>query len=86
MTNTRAIAFDATYMILYIGSAGAMFTLSIALIAYYAIHGELGQTLSMAAALNLAGWIVLPFAPSFYRSFTGHPFRWTSNEAFGVTV
>lgn len=86
MKNNRAIAFDATYMILYIGAAGAMFALSISLIAYYAIHGELGQAMTLAAAFNLGGWIVLPFAPSFYRSFTGRPFHWTSNEAFGVTA
>ena len=86
MTNTRAIAFDATYMVLYIGMAGAMFALSLALIAYCAVNGELGQALSLVAAFNLAGWILLPFAPSFYHSHTGRPFCWTSNEAFGAAA
>lgn len=84
MKNNRAIAFDATYMILYIGSAGAMFALSIALIASFAVHGELADALKLAAGFNIAGWIALPFAPSIYRSSTGRPFRWTSNEAFGA--
>jgi hypothetical protein len=84
MKNNRTMAFDATYMILYIGATGAMFALSIALIAYFAIHGELTSALKIAAGFNVAGWMALPFAPSLYRSATGRPFRWTSNEAFGA--
>jgi hypothetical protein len=84
MKNSRTMAFDAAYMILYVGAAGAMFALSIALIAFFAIHGELTSALKIATAFNVAGWMVLPFAPSLYRSATGRPFHWASNEVFGA--
>ena len=86
MKNNRTMAFDATYMVVYIGAAGAMFALSIALIAYFAIHGELTSALKIATGFNIAGWMTLPLAPSFYRSATGRPFRWASNEAFGAAI
>ena len=86
MTDQRSIAFDATFTILYIGLSAGMFAISAALIALFAFHGELGQVQSTAAALNLAGWIALPFAPSLYRRATGRPFHWSSNETLGAAA
>lgn len=79
MTNTRQIASDATFFILYVGFAGAMFALSIALL-LWSMYDSFNATHSYAAIFNLAGWIVLPFMPGFYRSTTGRGFRLASHD------
>lgn len=82
MTNTRAIAYDATFMILYIGFTAAMVTLSALLVAFVAMEVEFGPVLVAAALVNVLGWSVLPFAPRIYRQLVGQPFRWHANGAF----
>lgn len=80
MTDNRSLASDATFFVLYIGFAGAMFALSIALI-LWSMYDSFTATHAYAAAVNLAGWIVLPFVPALYRSYTGRGFRVAGGEA-----
>jgi hypothetical protein len=83
MTNTRSIAYDATFMILYIGLSAAMVTLSVALLVHLAMDVEFGAVQVAAAVVNLLGWSVLPFAPRLYKSLMGQTFSWRSNAMGG---
>lgn len=83
MADTRSIAADATFMILYIGFTAAMATLTLLLLALFALEVEFGSLQVAAAALNLFGWVMLPFAPRLYRKLVGHPFSWRANGALG---
>jgi hypothetical protein len=83
MTNTRNIACDATFMILYIGLSAAMVTLSVTLLALLAMDVEFGAIHVAAAAVNVLGWSVLPFAPRLYKSLLGQTFSWRSNGVIG---
>jgi hypothetical protein len=86
MSDTRSIAYDATFMILYIGFAAAMAVLSLLLLALAALDIEFGPHQVWAAVLNLFGWAVLPFAPRLYRRLVGHPFSWRANGALGGEI
>ena len=86
MTDRRSIAYDATFMILYIGLMAAMATLSVMLIALIAIGAEFGGPQLAALAINIAGWAAIPFAPRLYRRLIGHPFSWRANGALGSHV
>jgi len=83
MTDSRSIAYDATFIILYIGFTAAMATLSLALVALFALDVEFGPHQAGAALFNLLGWAVLPFGPRLYRRLVGHPFSWRTNGALG---
>lgn len=83
MTDPRAIVFDATFMILYIGLFAAMATLSLMLVALIALGIELGPVQAGAAAVNLAGWALMPLAPRLYQRLVGHRFSWRTNGALG---
>jgi hypothetical protein len=83
MSNTRNIAYDATFMIFYIGFSAAMVMLSIVLLAHLAMDVEFGATQVAAAAVNVLGWSVLPFAPRLYKSLLGQNFSWRSNGVLG---
>jgi hypothetical protein len=83
MTDRRSIAYDATFMILYIGFTAAMITLSLTLLGLLALGVEFGPHQAIAALLNLMGWALLPFAPRLYRRLVGHPFSWRTNGALG---
>lgn len=82
MSHTRTIAYDATFMILYIGFTAAMVTLSATLVAFVALDVEFGPALAVAAIVNVLGWSVLPFAPRLYRQLVGQRFSWHRNGAF----
>jgi len=86
MSNKRSIAYDATFMILYIGFSAAMVTLSVVLLAHLALDVEFGAPHVAAAAFNVFGWSVLPFAPRLYKSLIGQTFRWRSNGVLGGEV
>lgn len=86
MTDKRSIAYDATFMILYIGLMAAMATLSAMLITLAAIGAEFGALQKAALAINIAGWTAVPFAPKFYRWLMGQPFSWRTNGALGGVV
>jgi len=86
MTNNRNIAFDATFMILYIGLSAAMASLSVALVALLAIGVEFGALHVAASVVNLLGWSVLPFAPRLYKTSVGQRFSWRSNEVLGGEI
>jgi len=86
MPDRRSIAFDATFMILYIGLAAGMATLSALLAAFAVLDIEFGGLQTAAALLNLAGWVLLPFAPRLYRRIVGQPFSWRENGALGGTA
>jgi hypothetical protein len=83
MTDSRSIAFDATFMILYIGLSAGMATLSVLLLAFAILDIEFGGLQVVAAVLNLAGWALLPLAPRLYRRLVGQPFSWRENGAIG---
>lgn len=83
MTDSRSIAYDATFTILYIGLLAAMAVLSLALMALAAFGIEFGPAQVGAAVVNLAGWAALPLAPRLYRRLVGHPFSWRANRALG---
>lgn len=83
MTDKRSIAYDATFMILYIGLTAAMVALSFMLIALVAIGAEFGAPQMAALAFNIAGWVALPFGSRIYRRLVGHPFSWRTNGALG---
>lgn len=80
MTDFRALASDATFLVLYIGFAGAMVVLSIALM-LWSMYDSFTAHHSAAAAFNVIGWMVLPFMPGLYRNATGRPFCWSRAEA-----
>lgn len=82
-TNSRTIAYDAAFMIAYIGMTAAMVILSITLMALLAMGVEFGPLHVVASLLNLIGWSLLPFAPRLYRSLLGHTFSWRTNTAIG---
>ena len=86
MTNTRSIAADATFMVLYIGFTAAMATLSLLLLSLLAMEVEFSSLQLAAAVLNLFGWILLPFAPRLYQRIVGHPFSWRANGALGGEI
>ncbi|MCC7253501.1 hypothetical protein [Hyphomicrobium sp.] len=86
MIDSRSIAYDATFMILYIGLSAAMAVLSLLLLALIALDIEFGPLQVGAAVLNLIGWAVLPLAPRLYRRLVGHPFSWRANRALGGEV
>jgi hypothetical protein len=50
---------------------------------FRSMGAEFGPLHVAAALVNLMGWATLPFAPSLYRSFVGHPFSWRANTAIG---
>lgn len=83
MGNSRNIAYDATFMILYIGLSAAMVTLSVLLLAHLAMGIEFGPVHVAASAINVLGWSVLPFAPRLYKSLVGQTFSWRTNGAIG---
>ena len=83
MINTRSIAYDVTFTILYIGLLAAMAVLTISLAAIAAFGIEFGPAQHSAAAINLLAWMMLPFAPRLYRRLVGHPFSWRTNGALG---
>ena len=85
MTDNRSIATDATFFILYVGFASAMFALSIALL-LWSMYESFGTVHAYAAACNVLGWVALPFVPSLYRSHTGRPFSFTHSEALGAAA
>jgi hypothetical protein len=82
MSQNRNIAYDATFMILYIGFSAAMVAVSVALLSLLAIGSTFGLLEVAASVLNLAGWFGLPFAPHLYRSLVGHRFSWRENAVF----
>lgn len=86
MTDPRSIAYDATFMILYIGYLATMATLTLVLLVFTALDIDLGPTHGQATAMNLLGWAALPLAPLLYRRLTGHPFSWRSNGALGGSL
>lgn len=86
MTDPRSIAYDATFMILFIGLAAAMAVLSLMLVALAVLDFEFGPHQTWAIVLNLLGWAVLPFAPRLYRRLVGHPFSWRANGALGGEI
>jgi hypothetical protein len=83
MTDSRSIAYDATFMILYIGTIAAMAALSLALLVFALLDIDLGPVEANAMAANLFGWALLPLAPLLYRKIVGHPFSWRTNGALG---
>ena len=83
MIDSRSIAYDATFMILYIGLSAAMAVLSIMLLALLVLEIEFGPLQVGAAVANLIGWAALPLAPRVYRRLVGHPFSWRTNGALG---
>ena len=83
MIDSRSIAYDATFTILFIGLTAAMSVLSLALIAFVAFDVEFGGLQVGAAVLNILGWMLLPFAPRLYRRLLGHPFSWRANGVLG---
>lgn len=86
MSSNRHIAYDATFMILYIGFSAAMVALTVTLWALLALGTAFGGVHLAAAALNLAGWAFLPFASQLYARILGLPFSWRSNEVLGGAV
>jgi hypothetical protein len=83
MTHSRTVAYDAAFMIAYIGLTAAMVALSLTLLAMLAMSAEFGPLHVAASLFNLLGWATLPFAPRLYRSFVGHAFSWRVNTAIG---
>lgn len=83
MIDPRSIAYDATFMILYIGYIAAMAALSLVLIVFALLDIDLGPVASNAMAFNLLGWALLPLAPILYRKVVGHTFSWRTNGALG---
>ncbi len=83
MPNSRTIAYDATFMIAYIGLSAAMVTLTLALFALPMLEIEFAPHHVAAAIVNVLGWSVLPFAPRLYKSLVGEAFSWRSNRALG---
>lgn len=83
MTDPRSIAYDATFMILYIGLSAGMATLSLLLLGMLALGIPFGPLQVGAALANVIGWAVLPFGPRLYRRLLGHRFSWRANGALG---
>lgn len=83
MTNTRNMALEASFMIFYIGLISAMVAISATLSTFLALGFEFGPSHVAAAAVNLAGWVLLPFLPRVYRAFVGQRFSWRDNGIIG---
>ena len=81
MSNKSLIAADAIFLTLYIGLIGAVLCLSLALLSHVAFDVDFGLLNAGAAAVNLAGWLLVPFGPALYSRLTGQPFSWRGNIA-----
>jgi len=86
MLNRRAIATDATFLVLYIGMTAAMISLSLLLLGLLAIGAEFGVVHVAASIFNLLAWVTLPFAPRLYQKLVGHPFSWRANGVLGDDI
>jgi hypothetical protein len=86
MTDTRTIYADAAFMIVYIGLSAAMACLTIALAMFLLLELSFGPLQVAAAALNVLGWSVLPFAPRLYKTLVGRRFDWRANGAFDGAI
>lgn len=86
MIDSRSIAYDATFMILFIGLAAAMAVLSLMLIVLAVLDVAFEPVHVRAVILNVLGWMALPLAPRLYHRIVGHPFSWRSNGALGGKV
>ncbi len=86
MSNSRTIAYDATFMVAYIGLSAAMVALSLGLFALPMLGAEFEPHHVAAAIVNILGWSVLPFAPRLYKSLVGQSFSWRSNPALGGEI
>ena len=83
MTQSRTIAYDAAFMIAYIGLTAAMIAVSLTLMALLAMGAEFGALHAGAALLDVLGFAMLPFAPRLYQSLLGRTFSWRVNSALG---
>lgn len=79
MTNTRLIAFDALFLVVYVGLAAALVGVLAALAGLYAVGVEMSPGLIAVAAADALGFLLLPVMPRLYRRIAGHPFRWRTN-------
>jgi hypothetical protein len=79
MTSQRKIVSDAVFMVFYIGLVGAMACLTMTLVITHLVGFELTLPHTQMAAMNLAGWALLPFAVKIYQPMTGAAFTWRSN-------
>lgn len=80
MTDTRSIAADALFMIVYVGFAAAMACLTVLLVLFLVLELPFSAIHVAAAFANLAGWMLLPFFPELYRRIVGQRFSWRSNS------
>lgn len=83
MTNTRTIALDTVFMVLYIGMAAGMACLTLTLAILAAIGSEFDAAQGVALVINAAGWILVAAAPTIYRRLIGNGFSWRQNAVMG---
>lgn len=83
MTNTRSMALDTAFVVLYIGLAAGMVCLSITLAILAAVNAHFTTVHGVALAVNAAGWVVVAAAPAIYHRLIGSGFSWRQNAVFG---
>lgn len=83
MTDTRTIAIDTVFVVLYIGLSAGMACLSVTLAVLAALGTEFNAIEVAAVALNAAGWLVVAAAPALYHRLLGSGFSWRQNAALG---
>ena len=83
MLDTRNVAIDTIFVILYIGLSAAMVCLSVTLAIFAALGFEFTPAHALALAVNGFGWLAVLMAPSLYRKALGMQFRWRQNVALG---
>ena len=86
MIDSRLIAADALFMVLYIGLAAAFVGLLAAVGMLYAAGYDLDALYIGAASGAMIGLFVLPVLPKLYRTFIGQPFTWRENTVLGGVI
>lgn len=77
MDQSRLFAFDATFTVTYIALSAALAILAATLLSFHMLNVTFTTLHWSAAGVNVAGALVLPFAPKLYRKVTGASYDFT---------
>lgn len=79
MEQSRFFAFDATFTVTYIALSAGLAILAATLLSFHMLNVTFTPLHWSAAGLNVAGALILPFAPKLYRKVTGARYDFTQS-------
>lgn len=86
MNQSRFFAFDATFTVTYIAVSAALAILSATLLSFHMLNVAFTTLHWSAAGVNVAGALVLPFAPKLYRKVTGTSYDFARGPVIGEEI